>query len=67
MKRLIYKPAVNENIPPNGIFYTLPLNGPVVDVIVDDSFVTAGTILYDSLNGIELNEPFLHHFAGWEV
>ena len=67
MKRIIYKPANNEAVPNSSMFYTLPVNGPVIDAIVDDNFVTAGTVLYDSLNGIMLNEPFIHHFDGWEV
>ena len=67
MKRIIYKPAIDEAIPDGAIFYTLPANGNVVDVLVEDSFVTAGTVLYECAQGIELNEPFLHHFAGWEV
>lgn len=67
MKRIIYKPANNEAVPNGAMFYTLPVNGPVVDALVDDNFVTAGTVLYDSLNGIMLNEQFIHHFDGWEV
>ena len=67
MKRIIYKPANNESIPSGAMFYTLPANGAVVDALVDDNFVTAGTVLYDSLNGIMLNEPFIHHFDGWAV
>ena len=39
----------------------------VVDVIVDDSFATAGTVRYDSLAGISLSEPPIHQFAGWEI
>ena len=67
MKRIIYKPSNNEAVPNGAMFYTLPVNGAVIDAIVDDNFVTAGTVLYDSLNMIMLNEPFIHHFAGWEV
>jgi len=67
MKRIIYKPSNNEAIPNGAMFYTLPVNGPVIDAIVDDNFVTTGTVLYDSLNGIDLHEPFIHHFDGWEV
>ena len=67
MKRIIYKPANNEAVPNGSMFYTLPVNGPVIDAIVDDNFVTTGTVLYDSLAGVMLNEPFIHHFAGWEV
>jgi len=67
MKRIIYKPSNNEAVPNSAMFYTLPVNGPVIDAIVDDNFVTTGTVLYDSLAGVMLNEPFIHHFAGWEV
>lgn len=81
MKRIIYKPANNEAVPNGAMFYTLPGNGAVVDALVDDNFVTAGTVLYDSfsnipvnvggefvlVNPIMLNEPFIHHFDGWEV
>lgn len=67
MKRIIYKPAIDEVIPDGAVFYTLPENGNVVDVLIEDDFVTAGTVVYDSLNDIMLNEPFIHHFAGWEV
>ena len=67
MKRIIYKPSNNEAVPNGAMFYTLPVNGPVIDAIVDDNFVTTGVVLYDSLAGVMLNEPFIHHFAGWEV
>lgn len=68
MKRIIYKPAVGELMPAGSIQYTLPVSGLVADALVADDFVTAGTVLYDSLNGINLlHEPFVHHFAGWEV
>ena len=67
MKRIIYKPANNEAVPNGAMFYTLPVNGAVIDAIVDDNFVTTGTVLYDSLAGVMLNEPFIHHFDGWEV
>lgn len=65
MKRIIYKPSNNEAVPNGAMFYTLPVNGAVIDAIVDDNFVTNGVVLYDSLNGIMLNEPFIHHFDGW--
>ena len=67
MKRIIYKPSNNEAVPNGSMFYTLPSNGAVIDAIVDDNFVTTGTVLYDSLAGVMLNEPFIHHFDGWEV
>jgi len=51
MKRLIYEPAVNEVIP-NGratVSYLQPvMDVVVIDVIVDDSFTTDGTVFYDS-------------------
>ena len=53
MKRIIYKPAIDEIIQDGAVFYTLPANGNVVDVLVEDEFVTSGAILYDSLNGIQ--------------
>ena len=67
MKRLIYKPAIGEIIPNDSMAYALPTSGDVVDAIVPDDFSTSGIILYDSLNGIDLPEPHIHHFAGWEV
>lgn len=67
MKRIIYKPEVGETIPDGAIQYEMPVNGFVVDVIVPEDFTTNGVILYDSANAIELTEPFIHHFSGWEV
>ena len=68
MKRIIYEPAVGEAIPSTAITYTLPVSGiVVVDVLVDDSFTTAGTVRYDSLAGISLSETPIHQFAGWEI
>lgn len=67
MKRVIYKPEQFEKISANAVSYTLPDNGFVVDAIVEDDFVTAGIVLYDSVNGPMLNEPFIHHFEGWEI
>lgn len=67
MKRIIYTPAIGELITEGALNYTLPVSGLVVDALVVDDFVTTGTILYDSLNGINLPEPFIHHFSGWEV
>jgi len=68
MKRMIYIPAINEMIPDGGVFYRLPVSGKdVVDVICDDDFSTMGEIHYDSKIGQMLSEPFIHHFAGWEV
>ncbi len=68
MKRMIYTPAVDEIVPDGGVFYRLPVAGvDVVDVLVEDTFGTAGTVYYDTLTGKELTEQFVHHFAGWEV
>lgn len=67
MKRVIYQPAIGEAIPPDAMQYTLPVSGFVVDVLVADDFEAVGVVLYDSLNGIDLPEPFLHHFSGWEI
>lgn len=69
MKRIIYKPAALEPIPPGAISVILATSGAAVDGIVDDDFVTSGKVLYDSLAGIMLDEsdmPVNHHFAGWE-
>lgn len=66
MKRVIYKPAVDDAIPDSAITYTLPINGLVIDVIVSNDFITAGVIVYDSVANIALNEKAIHHFAGWE-
>ena len=66
MKRIIYRPAQFEQIPPGAVAYYLPLNHEAIDAIVPDDFTIAGTVFYDSLNGPMLNEPPIHHFAGWE-
>ena len=53
MKRIIYEPAVDEDIP-NGkatVMHVWTISGipvDVIDVIVDASFTTAGTLYYDS-------------------
>jgi hypothetical protein len=67
MKRLIYTPAIGEEIPPEAKFYTLPIAGDVVDVLVADDFTTAGTLHHDSSTGLILSEPYFHHFDGWQV
>jgi len=68
MKRIIYKPLDGEIKPAAAVDYHLPLSGYVFDVLVDDDYTPEGrTVLYDSLAGIMLSEPFVHHFAGWEV
>ena len=67
MKRIIYTPAVGEEIPTGSISYTLTTAGEVIDTIVPDDFATAGIVRYDSAAGIKLGEPSYHHFAGWEA
>ncbi|MBP9870656.1 MAG: hypothetical protein KBC53_04050 [Nitrosomonas sp.] len=68
MKRIIYKPLDEEIKPASAVDYYLPVSGYVFDVLVDDDYTPEGrTVLYDSLAGIMLSEPFVHHFAGWEV
>ncbi len=45
----------------------------MLDVLVPDDGDTDGTVLYSSDNFDEdgapilLAEPFIHHYAGWEV
>ena len=68
MKRIIYEPAVGEEIPDGAVFYELSESGqPVLDALVDDSFTTSGTVRYDSLLDVPLSEPKIHDFAGWEI
>lgn len=81
MKRLIWEPAVGEDVIDGNVTvtYTLPTAGvSVCDAIVPDDFTTAGTIYYDStiiepatlgdpeVITKELSEDHIHHFAGWE-
>lgn len=72
MIRCIYVPAENEAIPEGGVLYTLPASGKeVIDVVVPDNWDTAGEKLFEMRDDktvfIPLAEPFIHHFAGWEV
>jgi hypothetical protein len=74
MIRAIYQPAVDERIPDVATYYRLPVSGlDVLDVLVADDWDTDGTVLYSSDNFDEdgdpilLAEPFVHHYAGWEV
>jgi len=67
--RVIYIPAENEIIPDNAVLYTLPVSGKeVIDVIVSDTWGTAGEKLFemneDLTVTIPLSEPHVHHFAG---
>lgn len=66
LKRIIYMPAQLEPIPLGAINIIMPDYGAAIDVIVEDGFVTSGTILYDSDAGIKLVDTSPHHFAGWE-
>lgn len=61
-------------IPDIGTYYRLPVSGlDVLDVLVPDDWDTDGTVLSSSDNFDEdgypilLAEPFIHHYAGWEV
>lgn len=70
--RFIYIPAENEIIPDNAVLYTLPVSGKeVIDVIVPDTWDTAGEKLFEMRDDktvfIPLAEPHIHHFAGWEI
>jgi len=38
-----------------------------VDVVCDDDFTSEGEVLYDSISSPTFPEPFIHHFAGWEI
>lgn len=64
-KRVIYKPAVDELIPTDAVILTYQIAGIVIDALVNDDFMTAGTVLYDSTQPLTFNEEPLHHFAGW--
>jgi hypothetical protein len=72
--RVIYQPAVDELIPSIVTYYQLPVSGLyVLDVLVDDTWDTDGTVLYSSDNfdedgdPVPLAEPFVHNYAGWEI
>lgn len=80
MKRLIWEPGDGEDVVDGNVTvtYKLPVaNVDVCDAIVPNDHNTEGTIFYDSTvlsvdeEGHEtiaknLDEPFVHHFAGWE-
>ena len=63
MKRIIYTPPADEEIPSQAV-----LLGTEVDVIVPDDWWTAGAVAYNS--DPEAPIPYvgtpIHHFAGWE-
>ena len=69
MKRVIYSPGQDEVVPDGSVYYTLPLAGPVVDALVADDWWTSGVVFYNSDpdDPVPLAEPFIHHYAGWEV
>ena len=61
-------------IPDIVTYYRLPVSGlDVLDVLVPDDWDTDGTVLYSSDKFDEDGdpilpaEPFVHHYAGWEV
>ena len=69
MKRVIFTPNPDVIIPDISVYYVLPVAGPVFDCLVDDTWVCDGTLHYDSDPDAPkaLAEPFIHHYAGWEV
>lgn len=68
MNRVIYKPLENEKRDDGCVDYHLPKNGYVFDRLVADDWNPEGRIiLYDRNGGVMLDEPFIHHFEGWEV
>ncbi len=68
MKRVIYKPVPGEVLPAGAKFVNMPVNGGVVDCLVEDTFDTYGVMLYDSRDGINiLGEAPNHQFQGWEI
>lgn len=69
MKRVIFTPNPDVIIPDIAVYYVLPVAGPVFDCLVDDTWDCDGTLHYNSDPDAPkaLAEPFIHHFAGWEV
>lgn len=71
MRRVIYIPAVDEIIPDVSYHYLLPVSGKYVfDCIVSDTWTTDGEIIHDMTDDktitVQLTEPAVHHYAGWE-
>lgn len=71
MRRVIYIPDVDESIPDISYYYLLPVSGKYVfDCLVSDTWVTDGEILHDRTDDktitVQLAEPAVHHYAGWE-
>ncbi len=69
MKRVIFTPGVDVLIPEIAVYYVLPTAGPVFDCLVEDDWDCDGTLHYDSDPDAPkaLAEPFIHHYAGWEL
>jgi len=69
MRRVIFTPNVDVAIPDIAVYYVLPVAGPVFDCLVEDDWVCDGVLHYDSDPDAPkaLAEPFIHHYAGWEV
>ncbi len=69
MKRVIFTPNPDVIIPEIAVYYVLPTAGPVFDCLVDDSYDPDGAVFYNSDPDAPkaLAEPFIHHYAGWEV
>ena len=74
VERALDDTLITALIPDIVTYYRLPASGiDVLDVIVPDDWDTDGTVLYSSDNFDEdgatilLAEPFIHHYAGWEV
>jgi hypothetical protein len=71
MRRVIYIPAVDEIIPDISYYYLLPVSDKYVfDCLVPDKWTTDGEILHDMTDDktitVQLLEPAVHHYAGWE-
>jgi len=71
MRRVIYIPAVEEQIPDIWYHCQLPVSGDFVfDVLVDDKWDTDGVVKHEMLEDrtiiTQLPEPAVHHYAGWE-
>ena len=66
MRRIIYTPAIGEEIPPGAQSGTYATLGFIVDVIVPDDFTTAGMIHCTTETQHLFPEPFNHQFQGFE-
>lgn len=69
MRHIIYTPLAGESVPQGAVAYqwgSPPVN--VIAAIVEDEFVTNGTIRYDNHNGtivVPPEFPMIHTFSGW--